>query len=99
MDIATIKDAYDTLSSPSLRAQYDAAIQGKKASVPGPRPAQMVSLEDFEEDLSHEGTWRYRCRCGGAYRITELDMEKDIHLTGCDSCSEAIWVGFELAEE
>ena len=29
----------------------------------------------------------------------ELDMEKDIHLTGCDGCSEAIWVGFELAEE
>ncbi|KAI3621866.1 hypothetical protein WG66_016035 [Moniliophthora roreri] len=97
LDIATIKEAYDILSSPVLRSQYDAILYGKQRSVAVPRPAQLVSLEEFEEDGDLGGTWRYPCRCGGIYRITEDDMEKGIHLIGCDCCSEAVWVGFELS--
>lgn len=78
----------------------------------GSRPAQVVSLEEFtavetvteigsgaemgaEVDSTQE--WRYRCRCGGMYRITQDDLENGTHLVGCESCSEVIWVGYEEA--
>ena len=52
------------------------------------------------EQPSHEGPlrWTYGCRCGGLYVITEDDMEAGQHLVGCISCSEVLWVGYELAE-
>jgi len=81
-----------TLSTPNLRAEYDSlrSVTSKSA----PRPAQIVSLDDFEESGSDD-TWRYICRCGGMYRITSREMEEGHHLVGCSSCSEVIWVGYE----
>jgi len=60
----------------------------------GPRPAQIVSLEEFEEQDNI--SWCYECRCGGTYRIREDDLERGQHLVGCGSCSEVVWVGYEL---
>ncbi|EPQ59994.1 DnaJ-domain-containing protein [Gloeophyllum trabeum ATCC 11539] len=94
--VAEIKDAYMTLSSPALRAAYDAQLERRQA---GPRPAQVVSLEEFSEsEEDNIGRWTYDCRCGGVYVITEREMEEDRHLVGCGSCSEVIWVGYEIAE-
>lgn len=98
IDIALIKQAYSTLSDPQLRAEYDAQQSYSPAT---PRPAQVVSLEDFEELESETDTndsWRYTCRCGGSYHITATLMEKGEHLIACNSCSEVIWVGYELVE-
>ncbi|KAI0082511.1 DnaJ-domain-containing protein [Panus rudis PR-1116 ss-1] len=110
IDIGKLKEAYETLSNPILRASYDIALfrsqDSKHAS--GPRPAQVISLEDFTEiDLPNAGeepvgegamTWAYECRCGGRYVIDESMMERDEHLVGCNSCSEVVWVGYEVAE-
>lgn len=77
----------------------------------GPRPAQVVSLDEFTavETVTEIGSgtgmemadsaqeWRYGCRCGGTYRITQDDLENGTHLVGCESCSEVIWVGYEEA--
>lgn len=91
---------YETLSSPSARAAYDAARDTAIAQHTGPRPAQVVSLEDFDEIEEMElTTWRYSCRCGGSYVITERDMEAGQHLVGCNSCSEVVWVGYELVND
>ena len=71
----------------------------------GPRPAQVISLEEFyqEESENSDGfigdSWTYDCRCGGKYVITERMMEAENHLVGCNSCSEAVWVGYEVADE
>jgi len=97
--IDIIKAAYTTLSSSHSRAQYDAQLQDQRAPV-RPRPAQIISLEDFEEEATADrGSWRYGCRCGGTYKISEEDMEHGQHLIGCGSCSEVIWVGYELAQD
>ena len=100
--ISLIKEAYHTLSTPDLRARHDALLL-QKGQPPGPRPAQVVSLEDFQEDPdprddseSEGGPWRYKCRCGGTYTITSTEMENGHHLVGCNGCSEVVWVGFEL---
>lgn len=97
ISISLIKEAYLTLSAPDLRAQYDAL---RRRTPLGPRPAQVISLEEFEEEAGdgEDNTWCYKCRCSGMYRISGDEMEKGHHLVGCNSCSEAVWVGYELQE-
>jgi len=99
--MGAIKEAYLTLSDPALRRAYDASLTRH----PAPRPAQVVSLEDFavrydnSDDQNDSAMYTYPCRCGGMYRISEAQLEKDVHLVGCDACSEIIWVGYEVEEE
>ncbi|RDB28924.1 Diphthamide biosynthesis protein 4 [Hypsizygus marmoreus] len=61
ISITLIKEAYITLSSPDLRSRYDVSTRQKSLSS-GPRPAQIISLEEFEElgeDSSEDdGVWR-----------------------------------------
>lgn len=102
IDIGLLKQAYETLASPASRAAYDAARQQQTAAQQaGPRPAQVVSLEDWVEAEGDDGhtRWIYACRCGGQYLITVADMEAGQHLVGCNSCSEVVWAGYELAED
>lgn len=98
-DFALWKEAYTTLTTPDLREEYDPklnAILVQKSSAP--RPAQVISLDDFDSD-EEQGTWWHICRCGGHYRIKEQFLEDGHHLVNCDSCSEVIWVGYEAVEE
>ncbi|KAG1831667.1 hypothetical protein DFJ58DRAFT_871536 [Suillus subalutaceus] len=86
---------YTTLSNVSSRVAYDNILRSARVKTStGPRPAQVISLEDFEE--AEEGVWTHACRCGGTYRIIEEDMDAGRHLVGCESCSEVVWVGYEL---
>ncbi|KAJ7686505.1 hypothetical protein B0H17DRAFT_940334, partial [Mycena rosella] len=93
-DIASIQEAYRVLSTPALRAQHDTRLRAPA----GPRPAQVISLEEFQEHLELD-SWSHSCRCGGIYRITGEEMENGQHLIPCTSCSEIVWVGYELAED
>ncbi|KAJ7169051.1 DnaJ domain-containing protein [Mycena crocata] len=97
IDIASIQEAYRVLSTPSLRSQYDLLLQQSRTPA-GPRPAQVISLEEFQEhgDLD---SWSHSCRCGGVYKITEEEMDRGQHLIPCTSCSEIVWVGYEPAGE
>ena len=94
VDIGLLKEAFATLFSPESRTKYDYELSSRPHLSPSrSRPAHSVSLEDFE-DLGQ--VWMYDCRCGGRYSIREEDMEKDAHLIVCSSCSEVIWVGYEV---
>lgn len=94
MDFALLKLAYETLSSPERRRQYDAeaAVRAR-----GQRPAEVVSLDEWEEVV--EGEWRHPCRCGRAYVLREADLERGVHLVGCEGCSEVVWAGYALAAD
>ncbi|KZT40122.1 DnaJ-domain-containing protein, partial [Sistotremastrum suecicum HHB10207 ss-3] len=95
-DASLLKRAYQTLVSPASRALYDASLGKTELRGPESRPAQVVSLEEFEE----RGTgWTYRCRCGGQYELSEREIESETHVVGCDGCSETIWAGYEVVEE
>ncbi|KDQ18183.1 hypothetical protein BOTBODRAFT_29524 [Botryobasidium botryosum FD-172 SS1] len=63
------------------------------------RPAQVVSIEEFDEAEGVDGEWVYPCRCGSLYRIHEEQMENDVHLIGCEGCSEVIWAGYEVEQQ
>lgn len=101
VDVGLLHEAFLTLSSSTLRSAYDA--QGILSRHTDPRPAQVVSLDRFEcSDLegSDGGTrWTLGCRCGGKYEVTEDHLERGLHLVECGSCSEVIWVGYEVVRE
>lgn len=94
-NIGLLQDAFLTLSTMTQRAVYDSQFDLSRRKAP--RPAQVVSLEDF--DGSDAAEWTLACRCGGMYRVTEDDLERGRHLVGCESCSEVVWVGYEMVEE
>src|ERR1700691_1561592 len=61
VNIASIKDAYTTLSSHYLRTQYDGQLQDQSAPS-GPRPAQVISLEEFhEQGATDDVSWSHEC--------------------------------------
>ncbi|TEB39786.1 DnaJ-domain-containing protein, partial [Coprinellus micaceus] len=107
IEISVIKRAYETLVSPEKRGEYDVFRRRKDriGRAAGPRPAQVISLEEWisvgsggngDEEEEEEGPWRYPCRCSGFYEISVSMMERGVHLVGCSSCSEVVWAGYEL---
>lgn len=105
VDIALIKEAYSVLSNDERRAVYDSHLKHRTYTTTPPRPAQVISLEEFEDETigniegdQEGGPWRYPCRCGGTYWITTELMDKGEHLIACNSCSEVVWVGYEVME-
>lgn len=97
-DIGLLKQAFHTLHTPSLREEYD-RLRASSDTPGGPRPAQVISLEEFDEGEDGEATtWVYPCRCGGQYIATEEMLDLDQHLVGCTSCSEVVWAGYELVD-
>jgi diphthamide biosynthesis protein 4 len=103
-DVGLLRDAFVTLSSATLRSAYDAQGMGSRRT--DPRPSQVVSLERFKcSDLEGpdgravSACWAFPCRCGGKYEVTEDHLERGLHLVGCGSCSEVIWVGYEEVNE
>lgn len=101
--IDTLREAFRILSSPSSRQVYDQTLKlslsSSQTSKTTPRPANVVSLDDFQEvRRGDSSTWTYTCRCGGTFVMSELLLDEDIHLVGCDCCSEVVWVGYEVQE-
>jgi diphthamide biosynthesis protein 4 len=102
-DVGLLHDAFLTLSSATLRSAYDAQVKLNRRT--DPRPAQVVSLDRFEcsslegSDGGAISTWTLGCRCGGIYEVTDDHLERGLHLVECGSCSEVIWVGYEVVKE
>jgi diphthamide biosynthesis protein 4 len=97
--IDTLREAFQILSSPSSRQIYDQTLSSSQTPKTAPRPANVVSLDDFKEVRRRDSsTWTYTCRCGGTFVISEQLLDDDIHLIGCDCCSEVVWVGYEVQE-
>ena len=95
-DIDLLRTAYQTLLDPSLRASYDQSQTSSSSKTrANQRPADFVSLDDFEES---EDAWTLPCRCSGTFRIDEAQLEAGVHIVGCSSCSEVVWIGYEAVE-
>jgi len=99
LSMDSIQKAYATLSNPVLRAAFDLRLVRDNATSKGSqRPAEIVSFEEFVPEDGSEA-YVYLCRCGSVYRITEEQLEAEVHLLGCQGCSEVVWVGYEVLED
>jgi diphthamide biosynthesis protein 4 len=103
--VSDIRQAYTILSDPVLRAGFDSKLRqstltsSNSSRVEGSqRPAEVISLDDFESSENAQ-LYSYKCRCGSAYQISAIELEQDVHLMGCQGCSEVIWIGYEVAED
>ncbi|OJJ79191.1 uncharacterized protein ASPGLDRAFT_94220, partial [Aspergillus glaucus CBS 516.65] len=89
--IDQITTAYKTLSSPSLRSEYDRALRLDRAKIVEREKngtvfhtgLEVVDLEDLVEDDSDnngEGVWYRGCRCGDerGFMVTEGDLEREV---------------------
>lgn len=101
--IDDIQKAYATLADPVLRAAFDIRLVSSNApslATKGPqRPAEIVSLDEFNPEEDRSDAYVYPCRCGSMYRITEEQLEIDVHLLGCQGCSEVVWVGYDVVDD
>lgn len=102
--IDTVLEAFRVLSKPFSREEYDRSLESRmvlsQSPKAAPRPANIVSLDEFEEIETELGpVWTHACRCGGSFVIAEDLLEQDVHLIGCDCCSEAVWVGYEAISQ
>ncbi|KAG9236475.1 hypothetical protein BJ875DRAFT_503324 [Amylocarpus encephaloides] len=111
--IDQITEAYNTLSSPKLRATYDnelrlqrdttrvGGVKGKQEFHTG---VETVDLEDLEVD-EDQGVWHRSCRCGDerGFLMAESDLEEaadDGELNvGCRGCSLWLKVLFGVIED
>lgn len=89
--IDQITTAYKTLSSPSLRSEYDRALRLDRAKTVDREKngtvfhtgLEVVDLEDLvedENDNNGESVWYRSCRCGDekGFMVTEGDLEREI---------------------
>jgi CSL zinc finger protein len=104
--IDQITCAYQTLSSPALRARYDAALSRTRPplSTRGFQPGiETLDLDDLAYDTGSE-SWSRACRCGNerGYLLTEGDLEEaggeGEVLVGCRDCSLWLRVCFAVVE-
>ena len=102
--------AFDTLSDPTRRAEYDKSLERENAGwiqVTGRKEAhtgvETYDLEDLVYDVS-KNTWSRTCRCGDeqGYIVAEPDLERESQhgevYVGCRGCSLFIKVLFAAEE-
>ncbi|KAI7882539.1 DnaJ-domain-containing protein [Lichtheimia hyalospora FSU 10163] len=89
-----ILEAWEVLRDPAQRKQYDAELSARQAAVSNGE----VDLDDmiYDEDAQ---SFSLRCRCSGAYTITENELEQGIDTVCCDNCSLQIHVLYDVVEE
>ncbi|KAF1824170.1 DnaJ-domain-containing protein [Dissoconium aciculare CBS 342.82] len=100
--VDTITMAYQTLSDPQRRAEYDRQLQSRRAiefdkshGAETCTGLDVIDLGDLSCD-EDSGNWTKDCRCGSqpAFVLTELELEANSHLgeviVGCKGCS--LWL-------
>lgn len=111
--IDEITTAYKTLSTPSLRAEYDRALRLDRAKASQHRETgdvfhtglEVVDLEDLacDESDAENLVWYRGCRCGDerGFLVGESELEKEAEggeiVVGCRGCS--LWLKVLFAVE
>jgi DnaJ-class molecular chaperone len=93
--IEEVKNAYQILSDPSLKQQYD---NQRNAKLSKGINAGKLHLRQFEKSMSRDGSrlFTYPCRCGEIYEISEDDLFEDADfLVQCNGCTLHVHVTTE----
>jgi curved DNA-binding protein CbpA len=106
-----LQQAYQVLSNPESRQQYDAALKAggllarfsssSSSSSGGSGSGAVLHCTEVDlEDCEYEedtATYTYPCRCGEEYRMSESTlMETGLDLFPCVQCSLVLRVAFEF---
>ncbi|KAJ3314699.1 Diphthamide biosynthesis protein 4 [Boothiomyces sp. JEL0838] len=95
LKVSETNAAYQVLSDTQKRFEYDQLL--RKSNLAGAVQAD-VDLDDMEYD-DENSTYRYDCRCGGMYIVTEDQLEDGVAGVECNQCSLCVKLHYQLAEE
>ena len=90
-EFVKIQKAYETLSCPEKREQYDLLL--KSTSNHGVIQDH-VTLEEFDHD-NDDLSYSYPCRCGSIYLISKEELDEGVDVLECDGCSLCIKITSE----
>jgi|SRR5687767_12591207 DnaJ-class molecular chaperone len=107
-----ITKAWEVLSSPRLRAEYDAQLRLTRGGLGGANGGEEpfhtgvenVDLDDLDFD-EKAGSWSRSCRCGNeqGYVFTEDDLmeaaDDGLLMVGCQDCSLWLRVHFAVLDD
>lgn len=108
-----ITKAWETLSSPHRRAEYDSQLRltrgrlgagGSNSEEPFHTGVENVDLDDLDYD-EKSISWSRSCRCGNdkGYVITEDDLteagDEGLLMVGCQDCSLWLRVHFAILDD
>ncbi|XP_072033713.1 dnaJ homolog subfamily C member 24-like [Amphiura filiformis] len=82
---SVIDKAWQVLSNPTTKKEYDSRVKEEKLNATLP-VYDTVPLDDLDWDEESD-CYCYPCRCGGEYAITEADVDEQIELVCCDTCT------------
>lgn len=108
-----ILDAYETLGNPNLKQIYDSQLKLLLKEGPVQDSVDLDDMQEslvecsnhFQNDSidSCECTcrtiWTKRCRCGGSFAVSEMDLENGVEFVECDGCSLSIRVLYQQVAE
>jgi diphthamide biosynthesis protein 4 len=109
--IDAIKVAYDVLSHPSTRAEYDRQLLFEKQIPSDQSQDRVLGNETVDLDdmiaLEDGSSWRRPCRCGDpvGFVVHESDLEDAISrgtrevVVGCGGCSLSVRALFGVVED
>ena len=87
-----VKKAWDILSDPTSRKEYDA--RWKQHCMAQDWPVQdEVDIKEFDHYEDSE-CFVYECRCGGEYVLSETDVKFKMDYVSCGFCSLCIKVKY-----
>ncbi|XP_022083848.1 dnaJ homolog subfamily C member 24-like [Acanthaster planci] len=83
-----VDTAWRTLGDEASRKEYDARQTEKEMRKPWPLNEKVhVDEMDWQED---EEVYSYSCRCGGEYVVTVKDIDQNVSIVGCNTCTLSI---------
>jgi diphthamide biosynthesis protein 4 len=90
-----IQKAYEILSNPESRNEYDLMLL--KSNKMGP-VQEDLDLDEMDYD-DNRGIYSSPCRCGGEFSVTEDQLEGGVGGIECSRCSLCVKLLYQLAEE
>ena len=95
-----VQDAWELVRDPDGRRRYDAERRAEALQDLGSRATEVDLGEmDYAEDDAGAGVWRYDCRCGDAFVVTEEQLTDGIDTIACRSCSLLLRPLYQRAAE
>lgn len=98
LNFVLLQQAYETLKDPELRKRYDEQYARTQTLAGVARVSAEVDLDEMDYDESTT-SFRYPCRCGSFYEISEAELASHVELVFCSGCTLQIKVLYELQEE
>ena len=87
-----IREAYEALSSPRRRQEYDRKRQWQEDQTIF-AVSDEVALSEMAFDDAEQMHF-YECRCGGDYVLTQEERAQGVNIVGCTNCGLHVKVNF-----